>query len=89
LWGAVGVSVVILALYLTLVSRLSPFGAHGHYFQSDEGEAANLRLERRRSSAVAGMNARNTITSTEHSYMSGLGRKQTAAEIVSLCGPDM
>nr|XP_026694371.1 glutamate receptor ionotropic, kainate 2-like isoform X3 [Ciona intestinalis] len=52
LWLVIAICVLVVGIFFTLVSHLSPYGAHGHYFQSDEAEAANIRMERRRSSVI-------------------------------------
>ena len=49
-WVVVGCTVFIFACYLTIVSHLSPYGAHGHYFQSEDAEKCRVRQDRRRSS---------------------------------------
>uniref|UniRef100_UPI00193A9581 glutamate [NMDA] receptor subunit 1-like isoform X1 n=1 Tax=Styela clava TaxID=7725 RepID=UPI00193A9581 len=51
LWVALMISVILMGIYLTVISRLSPYGAHGHYFQSERGAESSVRMARRRSSA--------------------------------------
>ena len=57
LWFSLFGSACVLALFLFFVSRLSPFGAHGKYLQSEEAELAMVHLETRRKSTLIASNA--------------------------------
>ncbi|CAK8690729.1 unnamed protein product [Clavelina lepadiformis] len=53
LWAGIAVTAFMVACYLALASHLSPYGAHGSYFQSDEAEEATIQHELRRSSVMS------------------------------------
>lgn len=54
LWYSLGLSIVAVGFYLTIISRISPYGAHGRFFQSEEAEDLSIKQEiRRKKSSVA------------------------------------
>ena len=80
LWGVIGITVLVFACFLTVVSHLSPYGAHGHFFQSEDAEKCRERHDHRRSSVMS-------FSSPSAASLHGIGLQRRLSKISPLVNP--